>query len=518
MTFFAKTCALKSIAASLLLTTSVPSMADVTRFIASRVDSSYFDGRVFGQVGTYSLIEGTAHVEIDPADRKNRQIVDLGQVKRNASGKVEIEVPVHILTPSDPGKANGKILYDVVNRGRKMGLYLLNDASLNPNPSSAKDAGNGFLMDQGYTVVFSGWQSDVKTDAGLLGFEAPVLRGLRGKSTEEFVLDKSDSPAKVRLTYPAVMAQTSKTGITVKQNAADSPSTPPDLSVSFISPTEIQINRAKGFDDGAIYTVTYQAQDPTVSGLGFVAIRDVVSYLKYTANTNPTTELKLLPHIDQAYAIGFSQSGRFIRDFIYLGMNEYTGKRKVFDGVIPYAAGSRKTFINSRFAQPGRFSLQHEDHDFPGDQFPFSYADSKDHISGKTDGILRTCSVTDTCPKVMQVDSDSENLQARTSLLVTTTNGQPLDTPSNVRLYFFTGVPHAGLAGAKPEPLNLCQNPSNPLHGGVILRALLTDLDDWASKGVIPPGSRYPNLKDGTLVSSQTLSYQGIPEIGRAHV
>ena len=43
------------------------------------------------------------------------------------------------------------------------------------------------------------------------------------------------------------------------------------------------------------------------------------------------------------------------------------------DGAMVIIAGSRKSFTNARFAQPGRYSREHEDHFYPGDQFPFAY-------------------------------------------------------------------------------------------------------------------------------------------------
>jgi hypothetical protein len=78
------------------------------------------------------------------------------------------------------------------------------------------------------------------------------------------------------------------------------------------------------------------------------------------------------PYAEYAMAVGVSQSGRFLKDLIYQGFNQDEAGRQVFDGAVPIISGSRKTFTNYEFAQPGRFSRQHEDHLFPGDQVPFS--------------------------------------------------------------------------------------------------------------------------------------------------
>ena len=78
----------------------------------------------------------------------------------NAEGLVEAVSDVEIPCPSDPSKANRRLLYEVLNRGRKLGLVLLNDAPSNVDLAASAAAGNGFLMERGYTFVWAGWQGD----------------------------------------------------------------------------------------------------------------------------------------------------------------------------------------------------------------------------------------------------------------------------------------------------------------------------------------------------------------------
>src|SRR5690606_3157691 len=141
----------------------------------------------------------------------------------------------------------------------------------------------------------------------------------------------------------------------------------------------------EGFDAGAIYEFVYPAKDALPAGLAFVATSELVSFLR----GNPGHDAESpTPGIERTIGMGISQSGRFLRDLIYQGFNADEGGARVFDGAMPHIAGSRKTFTNYRFAQPGRYSRQHEDHDFPGDQFPFTYVEATDPLTGETDSIL----------------------------------------------------------------------------------------------------------------------------------
>ena len=232
------------------------------------------------------------------------------------------------------------------------------------------------------------------------------------------------------------------------------------------------------------------------SGLAFVATSDVNSFLR----GNPGHDAKSpLTGIKHTVALGISQSGRFLRDLIYNGFNADEKGAKVFDGAMAHIAGSRKTFTNYAFAQPGRFSRQHEDHDFPGDQFPFTYAKTTDTLTGKEGSILDKCEANDTCPKIMHTDTSTEFWQARASLVSTSTDGKPLTMPDNVRLYFIAGAPHFNgwATTSKKDPV--CTYTTNPLSAAPIMRALYVAMADWLVSGKAPPASRYPSLANGTL-------------------
>ena len=355
--------------------------AKVSRLEILRIESPAFEGRSFGAVGTYDKIVGRVTIAVDPADPHNAGIVDLALAPKNAQGLIEAVGEVEILHLTDAAKANRRLFYEVLNRGRKLSLQLLNDAPAGSVLTTAPQAGNGFLMERGYTIVWAGWQGDILPGEGRMTFTPPVVKDARGLAREEFVFDNAANPASVSLTYPTADLSPS-VKITVREHADDERVSPTGLDFTVTGPTQISIARPAGYDAGAIYEIIYEARDPKVIGLGFAVARDVVSFLKHGAagDGNPLAATRF----DHAIGFGISQSGRYLRDFLHQGFNEDEAGRVVFEALMPHIGGSKKAFINYRFAQPGRQSQQHSENTFPGDQFPFTYAVLKDPISGRT--------------------------------------------------------------------------------------------------------------------------------------
>jgi len=289
------------------------------------------------------------------------------------------------------------------------------------------------------------------------------------------------------------------------------------LSWSYLGPREIQVDRPAGFDGGAIYEFIYQAKDPIVMGLGFAAMRDVISFLRYEkmdkgTNANPIA-FEGLPKT--AISLGISQSGRVLRDFLYQGFNEDVFGRIVFDGIHPNIAGSRKTFTNYPFSQPGRWQKQHEDHIYPGDQFPFTYLTLHDPISGRRDGLQEKCASSNTCPKIIHSDGEAELWQARSSLVVTDPLGQHIELPENVRVYLIAGTRHGGGRGvhATIPQRGICKNFNNPLALGQIRVALSVALYEWVEGVIEPPPSNFPMVSRDGLVKAEDIDFPDIPGV-----
>ena len=508
-----------------LLFSSFAAYAELLKFEVIDIESPYFDGRSFGAVGQYEMITARATIAVDPQHRLNSGIVDIDLAPTNDDGLVEAIADVAILRPVDLSKGSGRLYYEVLNRGDKISFILLNDAPW-VGYYQGLDAGNGHLMNEGYTIVWSGWQGDMPPGENRMRLQAPVLEGVTGLVRDEFIFYHDYNPFVATLSYPAASLDTEGPTLTVRARQTDARVSPDDMRFEFFdagragilpySDRQIVIHRPAGFDAAAIYEFIYEARDPIVMGLAFASVRDLISFLRNDTedakgNANPLL-LDGKPSVRNTYGLGISQSGRFVRDFLYQGFNEDEQGRMVFDGLMPDVAGSRKTWTNFRFAQPGQYAQEHESHLQPGDQFPFTYGVIKDELTGKTDGILKRCQETGTCPKVIHTDTAAEFWQARASLVVTDTRGNDIALPDNVRAYLMASTPHSEGFGEQPYETAYCQNLANPLQNGGPMRALLHALDLWVSEGIEPPDSEFPSRDDGTLVSPIQNS-DGFPDI-----
>lgn len=481
---------------SLGLALIAPAQAEVARFeILERGPA--FGGASFGTVGAYERITARAALAVDPADRRNAVIADLDQAPRNAQGRVEAVADVFILRPAESSRANGAVVVEAPNRGRELMLHLFAEAvaAKGPPALTAEAAGNGFLFREGYTLAWVGWQADIPSQPGQLALRVPVLAGVTGPVRDEVVFDHLKSPATTALPWPVADAKSLK--VTVRAGWEAARQSPAGLSWRLLEDGKLEITRPAGFDAGAIYEITYTAKDPGVVGLGFAALRDVASFLRHEAGAaNP-----LAGQVRRSHLFGVSQSGRYVRDYLYLGFNEDLEGRRVFDGMMPHVAGGRRLYGNSRFAQPGRAPRYPRDVAWPADAFPFTYADTTDPVSGVQDGLMRRCRASGTCPKVMQTDTEYEYWSSRASLVVTDPAGRDLVLPDDVRAYMIAGTPHFSAPRAEVRKSEVCALPVNPLHAGAPMRALLSALDGWVREDAAPPASRTPSRTHGTLVA-----------------
>lgn len=490
-----------------------------------------FDGRVFGDVGAYEAISGTVHGALDPAHPLNATIINLAKAPRNARGWVEYASDFCLMKPIDLARGNGSLIYDVPNRGNKVILGRVNRGTVGNRPTTATHAGDGLLMRQGFSIVWSAWQTEVPagddrlnavfpvaTDNG-----APIVRVTRDEFIAEgaggpgdlFIQEISDRVFVATLAYAAADMDPAKATLAVRQRERDARATPVDMTWRYLDARHVEITRpAAGFDLGSIYEFVYPARDPAVMGIGFAAIRDLTAFLRH-GGADDAGEVNLLPAGTIRHALGFgiSQSGRVLRDFLHFGFNEDFSGRSVFDGMFAIVGGSRRTFINQEFAQPGRYSRQHEDHAFLDDQFPFTYPTLTDPISGKTDGILRRATDRNVVPKIMHLDADSDLWAARASLVVTDTTGKDIALPDTVRAYLATSVQHAP---QRPVLKPATQLPGSPLTYAWNMRALILALDEWVKGGTEPPVSRFPSRAAGTLLTlaEATERFPRIPGMG----
>jgi hypothetical protein len=504
--------------------------ARITKIEITKVEKPTFEGTSFGAVGQYEKLIGRAYGEVDPKDKRNAVIVDINSAPKNARGMVEYNTDVIILKPVDMTKANHRMWYEVNNRGNMPAYELMTEGEVDSNnPSKAAEAGNGFLMRQGYTILEVGWDDSAGQGEGKLTIRVPVAKNpdgssIVGPSLDEFVVDDTKT-MRGRLTYAAASVDKAKATLTVRTRYEDAPVVVPADKWQYTDEKGVAIElvpKGTAFEQGKLYEFAYQAKDPKVAGLGFAALRDVGAFLRGAQKDDAGNANPLAGNIQYVYTACQSQPCRTMHDFLWLGFNEDESGKKVVDGMQNWIGGATGIFVNFRFGQAGRTHRQHIARWFPEFQGPFTNQVMLDPITGKSDGRLARCTATNTCPKIFETNSANEYWSKNMSVALVDTKGKDLtNEPANVRSYFIASLHHAGAFPTRGK--GICQQVRNPLTPSAVLRALLVDMDEWVSKGVEPPASRVPHAGDGTLVSPLPQEKQGFPKIqgvtynGRMH-
>ena len=474
-----------------------------------RSESVTFDGLSFGSVGQYEKIRGIAYGEVDPSDPRNAVITDIELAPVNAQGMVEYSMDIFILKPVDLNRGNHRILFDFNNRGQ-MRVGLFNDAVTTNNPTSAKDAGTGFIMNLGYTVVGSGWEPAVSgVDAMKIIVPVATKDGatVTGPSYEYIVFDNAKT-ATSRLAYAAANTDKSQAALTVRERLDDPPTTVPATGWDYTSEdgTEIcLLPSGTPFQQSHIYEFTYTAKNPVIAGIGLAATRDFVSFLRSAtaAEGNP-----LAGDVQHTFSYSISQPSRTLNDLQELGFNEDLNGQRVFDGILSHTGGGSGDQINFRFAQTGRTERNRQNHLYPESVFPFAHQVLTDHLSGKTAGRGERGEASGTTPKRFEINTANEYWVKACSLLHTDTQGNDLLDPENVRFYLLSGLSHGvGDITNKGEG----QQFTNAISPHAAHRALLAALDEWVSEGTTPPESQIPRRSvDAALAVPQPGSLTGI--------
>src|SRR5580658_5040784 len=506
--------------------------AHVTRVeIISRADIQ--DGRAFGLAGAYEKLVGRVYFAVNPDNLHNRQIVDIDKAPRNAQGEVEFSADLYLLKPKDMNKGNNAVLFEVSNRGGKGILHIVDGYS----PSGPDgEYGDGFLLREGYTVAWVGWEFDVADHGESLKLYAPVAHDPGGKEIRGLV--RSDFTPAQRVddmplghsllgptggkSYPVDDPASAKNVLTVRDTPDGKRQTIPRSQWSFAHTADGKltadahfIHLDGGFQAGKIYEVVYEAKDPVVVGLGFASVRDFLSFLKYDSQSTAP--------VKRVYAVGISQSGRFLRHFLYQDFNADEQGRPVMDGVIAHVAGAGRGSFNHRFAQPSRDAQPLSSIFFPTDLFPFTDLPETDSESGETAGLLDATNKSHSAPKLFLTNTSYEYWGRSASLIHTSPDGlTDAKIGENVRVYLLAGLQHFSAAfppqkSSPNSPDSTAQQRYNPNPVQWYWRALITDMDEWVKEGALPPPSTYPKIADATLVPLGKWNFPKIPGVNKPH-
>ena len=466
-------------------------------------------GAAFGAAGAYEKIRGVAFFALDPRAEVNRSVVDLALAPRDPDGRVRFSSEFVLLRPVATRPST--LVYDVNNRGGIAILGQLNGhGAAHNDPTTLADAGDGFLMRHGFTLLWSAWTWDVAPQAPgdrPLVLKPPVARALGGKAISGLVENEIivDHPTAVTayagmrgLTYSPAVADDPAAVLTERERPDDPRRQVARGRWSFVAPERPggpgRVRLDGGFQPGMIYELTYRAQDPYVAGAGLAGIRDLLAWFR----DHP---LLGAPAPRRTLIFGISQSGRVIGRMLHDGLDVDEGGRLAFDGAyLQVPGGGGSAGFNSRFAQPTRHPSMLQEHDYPSDAFPFASTATRDPVTGAVGSTLdHAADKAGRLPKIVVANTSTEFWNRDASLVATTPEGARDAPPAaNVRLYALMGAQHyVGRSSTRFPYVNCVSTTDHYL----VERALLVALERWVGEGAAPPASAYPHVADGTLVT-----------------
>ncbi len=434
----------------------------------------------------YEEILGRLYFEIDPAHPRNRIIADVELAPINAAGRVEFSSDLRILKPKEASRSNGAAWVEIPNRGGKSSL-------------------SSFITQHGFTMMQVGWQFDAPAQGDKMRITVPAARQkdgtpLRGVARTTFTPDKRAEQYTLGhlADYPPVDIDGPDSRLFARTVSA------------FLDGKELPRSKWRlegqcvtlkgGFEPGKTYKIAYLAENPPVAGLGLAAIRDAVAWLKRDKSS--------LAPVRHAYAIGGSQCGRLLREFVYLGFNTDERDRQAFDGVMAHIAGAGRLDINRRWSAPRKTAV------YETTSYPFADTAQTDPVTGIKEGVQENPRVTHR-PKIFYTNTASEYWSGgRVAALVHTSpdGKRDIPLPDNVRCYFFAGTQH-GPAAFPPKAMAEDGQLANPVSANPVVLALRLAMHRWVAEGTLPPASAYPKLSDGTLVPVSKVRFPSLAGI-----
>jgi hypothetical protein len=532
------------------------------------------EGHSFGDVGPYERIRGRLVYAVTPDNPRNAVVVDLnlastGQLRRdlsriegkdiieviggdarNDAGEVEFTGDFLLFKPVDLSKGNHRLLYDVNNRGFPRMVEFFNDGKSSNDPVTLEEMGNGWLMRQGYSLLWSGWNWDVeRVGESPLRINLPIIvqpdgKPMTGLVNAELDVQVDDETRVERLAwggsrcYPLAEGYASQAVLTVRDQPDSSKPAAREViprerwkfarldesGKPVFSPVHIHL--PDGFRRGRLYELIYTAVNPRVVGLGLAAIRDAISFFRFETQDASGVPNPLASHgepdSEYAYIFGISQSGRVIAHMIFQGFHVDEQNRMVFDGARPHVPGGGKGGFNFRWAQTTHHPKHLEGNYFPADFMPFLYAeDGVEQFDpygqeGRHYGdLLRAAKALGKVPKILVANHALEYWTRSASLLHTNVQGTAdLTLNPNVRVYMINGARHGSPGEGGSRNSSGAEHSVGQIDQRPVGRALLVALDRWVSQGIVPPPSRVPRIDRHELISARE-HQAGFPKIPR---
>jgi hypothetical protein len=497
----------------LLATSTTPAFAVVEGLQIESVET-VAQGRSFGRVGPYEKVVGRLTLSLDPATER---IVDLDRAPRGSDGRVRFEADLYLLRPVHPERGRGTLFLEIPNRGGKAIVrYFNRGATRTFDPVTSESLGDGFLLKEGYTLAWIGWQFDVPDRDDFLRVDVvPATDGGRveGLVRADHVFEEDSDLFELghvgHRAYLPTASDDERHQLTSRSTRLGPRKLVPRESWSFRLPEKatgegLAVRLEGGFEKGKIYELVYASADPVVVGVGLAALRDGAAWLR-DSKDSPVA-------VERVLAMGISQTGRLLRHFLYQGFNLLPGGGMAFDGVIAHTAGAGRGSFNHRFAQPSRDAHRFRAFLYPTDVYPFSDLPQRDPETGLEEGLLDRLRIDDAVPKIFFTNTGYEYWGRNAALIHTSLDGsQDVDLGPEVRSYHFASAQHF-VEPFPPHPVGT-RHPGNPADFLWSLRALLLAMDSWITDGEAPPPSRVPRLADSSLVALEDYRFPKIPGV-----
>ncbi|MBT8069670.1 MAG: hypothetical protein KJO80_04495, partial [Gammaproteobacteria bacterium] len=499
---------------SLLLATSAAPAFGVVEGLQIESVETVAQGRSFGRVGPYEKVVGRLTLSLDPAAE---QIVDLDRAPRSNDGRVRFETDIYLLRPVNPERGRGTLFLEIPNRGGKAIVrYFNRGATRTFDPVTSESLGDGFLLEQGYTLAWIGWQFDVPDRDDYLRVNVvPATAGGRveGLVRADHVFEEASDIFELghvgHRAYLPTAADDERHQLTSRSSRLGPKKLIPRASWSFRLPDEetgegLAVRLEGGFEKGKIYELVYASADPVVVGVGLAALRDGAAWLR-DSEESPVA-------VERVVAMGISQTGRLLRHFLYQGFNLLPGGGMAFDGVIAHTAGAGRGSFNHRFAQPSRDAHRFRAFLYPTDIYPFSDMPQRDAETGLEEGLLDRLRRDNAVPKIFFTNTGYEYWGRNAALVHSSLDGsRDVELGPEVRSYHFASTQH--FVGRFPPSPAGTRYPGNPADFLWSLRALLLAMDGWITDGEAPPPSRIPRLADSSLVALENYKFPKIPGV-----
>jgi hypothetical protein len=489
-------------------------LAEVTQVDITEL-RPWLDGKALGKTGAYELLRGTVHYEVDPNGSDGRRIADVVLAPRNAKGMVEFSGPFLLLRPADPTKSNGATVIEVANRGSTQMDYTFFESD---GFDLIKKTDPAFrttqIFDHGYTLAWVGWQADLPADQ--FGLKVPTGTGQGVVRLALLPEDLKDGELSLDGNNNYCAADAVQKGATLRPLKTLNTHGPALQRSSFAfahskggkpTPDACSLHIKTPLTRNTLYELVYQGAPAPVIGLGLAAVRDFGDHLKGRGIASP---LNARPQTaNELIAFGYSQSARFLRDYLYRGFNVDGHGQRVFDGMMISGAGAGRGSFDHRYAMPGEAGNSVLSILRPVDLYPFAETAAPDIEGTGNTSALDATRAQGTMPKVMHTMSSTEYWARIGSLLTVSPDGKhELSLDPSSRLYYFPSSVHNPSSVRDPDEVKaMAPFKSNRNFDNFnSLNALLDDMVAWIRDGVEPPPSIYPHL-GSTLVPAAELKF-----------